>query len=48
MKLFKLFTKEKKKQNFETDLYQITVDKVGKEQLKELLKKGLHIPVVLL
>ncbi len=47
MKLLKLFIKEKKKEA-KTDLYQDSVNKLGKEQFKKILEKGLQVPVVLL
>lgn len=47
MKILKLFTKEKKKEE-KTDLHQDSVNKLGKEQFKKILEKGLQVPVVLL
>lgn len=46
MKLFDFRRKEKK--NKITDLYQISLDKFGRDQIKKLVEKGLSIPIVIL
>lgn len=48
MKILKIFTREKKKKDVITDLYQDSVNKMGREQFKKILERGLQVPVVLL
>lgn len=48
MKLLKIFAKEKKRKEADRDIYQDSVNSVGREQFKKILEKGLQIPVVLL
>lgn len=46
---FSIFGKDKKKaKKGLSDFYQDSINKVGKEQFKKLVEKGLNIPVVLL
>jgi hypothetical protein len=47
MKLFHLFTKEKKKEKTQNTKEE-NVRRFGAEQFKTLAKKGLSVPVVLL
>lgn len=48
MQFKKLFATQKKKRIAGTDIYQDSVNRVGKEQFKKLLEKGLNVPIVLL
>jgi hypothetical protein len=46
MKWLRFFTKKKKKEN-SSDFYQEAVNKIGQEQFKKLLERGLRVPVAL-
>ena len=46
MKVFNFLKREKKSKI--TDLYQISLDKFGRDQIKKLVEKGLSIPIVIL
>lgn len=49
MKVFNLFSKtSKKKRRNISDYYQDSINRIGKEQIRKLVEKGLGIPVALL
>lgn len=48
MRFLKFLTKEDKKKNTLQDLYQESISKLGRDQIKKLVDKGLSIPVVIL
>ena len=46
MKFLQFLRKGKKKKEVLIDVYQESVNIVGQQQLKELIKKGLNIPII--